>query len=470
VSQVLRDYQQQALLDLSARVRAGERRILLVAPTGSGKTTIAAEMIRRATGKGNGVLFIAHRKELIDQCSTRLDGVGVGHGIIMADHPRWLPWESVQVASIQTLLRRRDKLPAARILIVDEAHHARADSYHTVIDDLYPGAVALGLTATPWRIDGRGLGDLFQSTVVASTPAALIRAGHLVPYTGFAFDRPDLSGVRTTAGDYNEADVAAVMNRRELLGNIVGQWQSHAGGKRTVVFACDVKHSKDICERFRAVGVTAEHLDAKTPKLEREAILARLSSGATTVVCNVAVLTEGWDCPAVECIILARPTQSLALYLQMVGRAMRPNPETGKTVCRVHDHASNIISHGLPDAERDYTLTTNKRKAKLDAEEAAQSIRMCSACYAVFPGTLPACPVCGFVNPKRLRLVSETDEAVAISLEEMKKYARPYVPERESKEAFDAMLAKARERGYKDTWASIRFKEKFGFFPKRAWR
>jgi superfamily II DNA or RNA helicase len=473
--QTLRDYQLNSLNEVRRRVRSGERSVLLCAPTGAGKTTIAASLIESATGKGNGVLFLAHRKELIDQCSARLDQHSVPHGIIMAKHPRWLPHLPVQVASVQTLIRRAEKWkPDARILIVDEAHHARADSYHRIIDDLYPGATVVGLTATPWRIDGRGLGDLFQSVVVAALPRQLIEQGFLVPYTGYAFDRPDLSGVRKTAGDYNEADLAEVMVKRELLGNVVEQWKMHCHGKRTAVFCCDVKHSIKLRDEFLALGVTAEHLDAKTPKEEREAILRRLASGATAVVCNVGVLTEGWDCPAVEVIVMARPTDSLALYLQMVGRGMRPNPETGKTLCRIHDHAGNIIKHGLPDAERDYSLTSDTRKERKGNGEEAVALRTCAACFAIYAATEEKCPVCQHVNPKRERKLRQVDDAVAVPLEEIAKYQegkmRAWVPERQARDVYDALLTTARERGYKGTWAAVRFKERFGFYPRSSWR
>jgi superfamily II DNA or RNA helicase len=280
--------------------------------------------------------------------------------------------------------------------------------------------------------------------------------------------------VRKLGGDYNEADLSEVMGRRELLGNIVGQWKANAGGVRTVVFAVDVAHSQHLCERFREVGVAAEHVDAQTPKTEREAILARLASGATTVVCNVAVLTEGWDCPAVECIIMARPTQSLALHLQMAGRGLRPNEATGKKLCRIHDHAGNIITHGLPDAERDYSLTTDRKANKKASEEQATTLRTCEECFAIYRADLKGCPACGHVNKTKERKPQETDEAVAIPLSEIAKYdakyKRPWVAERSARSFYDQLMQVVRDRGYKERWAAMRFKEKFGFFPRYSWR
>src|SRR4051812_17763633 len=192
--QILRDYQSVALDAIRAKLRSAVRSVLLVAPTGSGKTTIAAEMIRGAVARQGAVLFLAHRKELIDQCSARLDGVGVEHGVIMAGHRRVAPGCPVQVASIPTLVKRLDRLPRATLIVVDEAHHARAGTYGSVLGS-YPGVPVIGLTATPWRLDNRGLGELFEDLVVASTPRELIAAGHLVPFTGFAYDIPDLKGI-----------------------------------------------------------------------------------------------------------------------------------------------------------------------------------------------------------------------------------------------------------------------------------
>jgi DNA repair protein RadD len=267
--QVLRDYQLRALADLRARVGSGRRRVLLVAPTGSGKTTIAAEMIRGAIGRDGAVLFLAHRKELIDQCSQRLDGVGVDHGVVMAQHRRSAPWCPVQVASIPTLAKRLDRLPRATLVIVDEAHHARAGTYSAVLQH-YPSAPVIGLTATPWRLDNKGLGELFEDTVVASTPRELISQGHLVPFTGFAYDVPKLDQVKKVGADYNQHGLELVMAGSKLAGNIVEQWHIHCAGKRTVVFAVTVKHSQDLVQRFREAGVDAEHLDGTTPTSERE--------------------------------------------------------------------------------------------------------------------------------------------------------------------------------------------------------
>lgn len=298
--QTLRPYQREAIDSLRAKLRH-HRRLLLVSPTGSGKTTIAAEMIHSATERGSRILFLAHRKELIDQCSTRLDQFSVPHGVIMSGHPRYQPVLPVQVASVPTLVRRNK--PPADLIIIDEAHHARAGTYQKILDH-YPGVPTIGLSATPWRTDGKGLGELFEDVVVAATIQQLTEDGYLVPATGFAYDAPELAEVRMRGRDYDAEGLELVMGGTAIAGNVVQSYLDHASGKRAVLFAVSVKHSRQLVERFQEAGVRAEHLDGETPKGEREAILARLSSGETTLVSNVGVLTEGWDCLDSETEIL----------------------------------------------------------------------------------------------------------------------------------------------------------------------
>lgn len=470
-AQVLRDYQTDGLdrtRDALRRLRAAQlaQRVLLVAPTGAGKTTIAAEMIRGAVARGGDVLFLAHRKELIDQCSERLDGASIDHEIIMASAGRAAFWAHVRVASVQTLARRMDRLPPATLIIVDEAHHARASTYGSILN-AYPGVPVVGLTATPWRLDNKGLGELFEDIVVVTTTRELIERGYLVPYTGFAYDIPDLSGVKKREGDFATGDLELAMSKSKIVGNIVEQWQLHCSGKRTVLFAVSVAHSRELVARFTAVGVAAEHLDGSMGKQEREGILARFACGATTLVSNVNVLTEGFDLPAIEAVLLARPTLSLGLYLQMVGRGLRT--WVGKDVCRIHDHAGLIARHGLPDADRDYALAFDPKTAK----SKLAPLRTCKACFAVFAGAPARCPVCGEeIEQGGGRSVQEVDgeQVRAVAIEQLRQQVLNGVNERigERQEFYTAMLRKAEERGNKDGWASYQFKNRYGVWPSKS--
>lgn len=463
MKQTLRPYQIDALNRLRDGIRRGVKRQILMIATGGGKTSVAAEMITTAVGRGKRVLFLAHRRELIDQCSARLDQFSIEHGVIMAGHRRYQPMLQVQIASVQTLVRREVK-PRADLIVVDECHHARAGSYQKILD-CYPTAPVVGLSATPWRMDGRGLGELFEEIVVGATTAELIKQGHLVPFTGFAYDAPDLSNVERRGGDYDEHGLELVMGGVRLLGNIVGQWQAHAAGLRTVVFAVTVAHSKEIVERFRHAGVAAEHVDGETPTELRAAILERLRTGETTVVSNVGVLTEGWDLPSCEVCILARPTQSVGLYLQMVGRVLRPAP--GKAVARIHDHAGCIVQHGPPDYERDYSLDADVSVGKRKSAK-PPPMRTCLGCFAIYTPELEACPACGFVDEKARRPPQEIQEATAIPIEEIKAPGR-HAGEGTRRAVLRTLLATAQRKNYKAGWASYRFKAQFGDFPPKGW-
>jgi DNA repair protein RadD len=284
----LRPYQ----TDVINRLRAAaliHRRVLLVAPTGSGKTVIASAIVQGAVAKGKRVLFLAHRRELIDQAASKLWACGIDAGIILAGRrPR--PEQPVQVASVQTLWTRAFRgtsmeAPLADVIVVDEAHHVRAQTYGKILDH-YPNAVVLGLTATPCRGDGRGLGNVFGTLVECPGVQELIDLSFLVPTKVYAPSTPDLSGIRVERGDYVESQLAERVNTDRLVGDIVDHWLRLAEGRKTVVFATGVAHSLHIRDEFRRSGVWAEHIDGTTPIEEREAILKRLSEGTVKVVTN----------------------------------------------------------------------------------------------------------------------------------------------------------------------------------------
>ena len=444
--QTLRDYQVTALESLRAAFRSGKRRVVLIAPTGSGKTTVAAHMVLGAYGR---VLFVAHRKELIDQAHARLLEHGCESGIIMAGHERTA--HRVQVASIQTLIRR--EFPPAELVIIDECHHAAADSYKRLFDFYHCPFV--GLTATPWRTDGRGLKELFDDVVVASTPSKLIEQGHLVRYDGFKYEVPNLDGIRTVGGDYEQRALGLACSSTKVIGDIVAQWKAHASDLQTILFAVNIEHSKMLAEAF--ADVSGETIDHHMSKSERESVLARVRSGETRIICNVGILGEGVDIPDLECAILARPTKSLSLYLQQVGRVMRP--ALGKLSARIHDHGGNVNRHGLPDLDRDYSLeATRKTQPKVDG-----SLRTCPDCFAIF-STAPVCPVCGYVFEVEKRVIAQVGGvAVPLKIEWTRKQQVDW---------FAGELNLARMRGLKPGFAVHRFTDKFpgASIPWGRWR
>jgi superfamily II DNA or RNA helicase len=379
-------YQSAAISRARDAIRAGQRRVLLVAPTGSGKTVLAGFMIQQVAARGGRAVFLAHRKELIDQPSRLLESMAIRHGVVKAGHWRVDPAAPVQVASIQTLEARKQTIEGVTLLIVDEAHRCRSASYERVIAR-HSGAVLVGLTATPWRLDKKGLGSIYHEVIVVATPGELISDGHLVEPRVFAPSAPNMASVGKTGGDWKPAEAAEEMQRSVLVGDMVGHWRKYAEGRRTVCFASTCEHSRKIVEAFTDAGIRAEHVDGHTADGERTAILERLRTGDTTVVCNVDLVTEGYDLPELSCAILARPTESITKYIQMIGRIMRTHES--KTDAIVLDHAGCTVRHGFVSDERDYSIDSATPKAKPISD-----CKVCGSCMAVVPSAARTCPSC----------------------------------------------------------------------------
>ncbi len=446
-----RPYQSAAIRDARSSIASGARRLILRAPTGAGKTLIACGIIESAVEKGRRVLFIAHRRELIDQASAKLDEFGLDHGIVMAQHWRRRPGALVQVASIQTLARR--ELPAADLIIVDEAHLSLAKSYVDLVA-AYPSAVVLGLTATPIRHDGKPLSDLYQDIVHVSDVAQLIRMGYLVRPRHYAPERPDLTAIGVRGGDYAEDALAQAMDKPDLVGNIVQHWRALALGRTTAVFAVNIEHSQHIVGQFLAAGIRAEHVDGTTPKWQRAEILRRFASGETLVVSNVGIFTEGYDNQRISAVILARPTLSLALYLQMAGRGLRTFPD--KSDCIILDHSGCAHAHGFVDEEREWSL---EGKKKSTGSKRIAPVRTCSQCYAAYPVSVRACPECGCVPESAPSEIVEdaSVELVEMSEERIAQLRRSRVKEEAQAQTLAELQALAAARGYKQGWAIKRW-------------
>lgn len=390
--QTLRDYQIEGLERIKQSWKSGARSVLAIAPTGSGKTSLFAFLTMQVAQK-HRVLILVHRRELAEQASNRLREFNVFHGFELAGLPLKRS-ASVQIASVSTLVRRNP--PPADLVICDEAHLSTANTWHSVLSN-YPKAKILGVTATPWRLAGKPLIGAYDSVVVVSTPEALRIGGYLCDFIGFSYKHPDMTGVGVSEGEYNQRDSAAKMQKSLIVDSITQEWERHASHLSTVVFAVTVEHSKQLCARFRAIGATAEHLDGATSLEQRRAILKRVGTGVTRILCNVGVAVEGLDIPRLKCCILARPTKSLARAIQMMGRVRRTFE--GLTA-RIHDHAFVTEQHGLPDDERDYTLT-----ARL---ETPMSLLTCPQCYAIFRGRV--CPECRLIREPEARALPKTVE------------------------------------------------------------
>jgi len=479
----LRPYQVSGIEEVRLRIASGIKRIVFVLATGGGKTVVASSIVASAVAKGSRVLFVAHRRELIRQAWCKLVRNGLAPsdvGVIMAgvegkvvdtiapppsaiakDEELWRlyarrrPAAAVQVASVDTI-RMRAK-PTADLVIFDEAHRSLSPSYVNLAAQ-YPDAVLLGLTATPYRSDNRGLGELYEDLVVIASPRVLVDAGFLVDprvFTVPAAELPDLSRVKLKGGDYDEAQLAAAMDQANLVGDIVDHWKRLAAGVRTVAFAVNVDHSKHIAQRCREAGVPAEHLDGETPTTERDAILGRLERGETLIVSNCGVLCEGWDQPPVKCCILARPTKSTGLYLQQAGRILRPWQGQAAIIL---DHAGCALEHGLPTEDREFSLDPPKRRRRSEKDD-APSCKTCENCYAVLPTATRICPSCGhefLVEERALEeAAGELVEVRAATIEE-------------KRAAWDRLCAERGER--KPGWVFHRYLEIFGVKPPSGWR
>jgi DNA repair protein RadD len=463
----LRSYQSQAIVDIELAINDAEAP-LYVLPTGAGKTVVAAQIIERAVAAGKRVLVLTHRREILKQTSLKLSGGNFEHGLIQAGLNVDLEYP-VQIASIQTLwarCMRTDKvpLPAANVIIIDEAHHAAARTWRNIIE-AYPNARRIGLTATPCRSDGRGLGNYFTRIIEGPQIPELIADKGLVPTIYYAPVDPDLRGVHTRQGDYVVSQLADRMNRDDLVGDIVSNWHKFAERRRTLVFCVDVAHSVHVKDEFIESGVKAEHIDGGTPKTERDAALARLASGETELITNCMVLTEGFDLPSIGCIVLARPTKQIGLFRQMAGRGLRPAP--GKNNLILIDHSGAVFRHGLLEDRVEWTLDVTKRadNPTHSSRSQAQTSRLieCSQCSALRTAG-EKCPHCGFFPQRRPDLIVFREGELARINKNSRSAASAYDPNERMRWHAELTYIAA-ERGYRPGWAAHKYKEKFGTWP-----
>lgn len=462
----LRPYQEQAVESIRSTLRTMRppRNAILQAETGSGKTVCATELIRRCWLLGRRAIFIARGRELVHQCCRQLDEAGVPYGVLM----RGRGWnrERVQVASKDTLhswcVRRKVmEPPPADLVILDECHLSMAKTWR-VLFEVYAGAVFVGLTATPARGDGRGLGAVWKGMVQAIPTSKLIGMGFLVPTRVFAPYRPDLKKLkRDHNGDYDRHDAAERMDRPVLVGNVVEHWKELGEGRQTVVYGCTVAHALHLCEEFRKAGVRAAHVDGATETDLRDEIMGQIADGVLQVVTNVGVLQQGVDIPALSCAVLARPTRSLVLFRQICGRIKRPHP--GKKDCVLIDHSGSVYHSwiGMPDEDIDWTLDEDEkieeRRERMRSPDAPLPVH-CPNCHAFFLRG-PQCPECGHLVRKQARpkasasgKLVEVDGGKPAKVVDRNRY-------------WNYCLAVMAHRGRSAAAAGMMYKAKFGDWP-----
>lgn len=445
----LRSYQEQAIQSLRAAYAAGHRAPLLCLPTGGGKTVILATIAAQAAAKGRRVLILVHRRELIQQTASKLQWVGLEHGIIAAGHPA--SDHPVQVASVQTLVRRLAGMTwQPSLVIIDEAHHAAAGSWRQILEH-WPDAYRLGVTATPCRLDGRGLSEAFDHLALGPSVADLINAGFLSQARIYAPPVvADLSGIKRRAGDYANNQAAAAMDQPTVTGDAIAHYQRLAAGQQAIAFCCNVAHAISVCDSFKTAGITAALLLGNTT--DRDQVVGQYAAGAVRVLVTVDVVSEGFDVPAASCAILLRPTQSVGLYLQQVGRVLRPAP--GKPHALILDHVGNVTRHGFPDDPREWSLTEGVVRSR---GTAAPSVRTCPECFAAFKPQ-PQCPVCGaqcapIRSTKIRQIMGELKELKRESIQQRIAERDRAKRERQAARTLPQLLALAKERGYALGWA-----------------
>ena len=458
----LREYQTDAIEKMRASLRSGNHNVILQAACGSGKTIIAAEIVKCALEKGNNVIFLQNRRDLVHQTVQKFEDYGLGDyiGVVMAGEEPSLG-KPLQVVSIQTYGRRiklgGDWELKAKLVIFDECHSAVAKTYKEIIDQ-YKDSTILGLTATPCRADGRGLGAIYDDIVPCVGISELIGMGYLVPMIHYGPAAPDLEKIKITAGDYNKKELGNVMDQPKLVGDIYDNWMEICEGRQTIIFAVNVKHSKHIRDLFNRRGVVCEHIDAHTNDEDRVGVYNRFESGDTRILTNVGICTEGSDFPFVKCIVIARPTKSYGRYIQMAGRGLRP--DKGKSDCILLDHSGCIEQHGLVDDGMVWSLN-DKEKAwkKPKMKEKKEHPLTCEMCSHVFCGK--RCPRCGF----EVKDYGKKIEAIEAKLEQIGEKGKKKATT-EDKRIFYGMLTYYRRmKGYQEGWAAHKFKSKFGIWP-----
>lgn len=438
----LRDYQNELIEGIYQSMSKGNTKIMVVSPAGSGKSVTMSEIARRATDKGNRVLFIVHRRELVNQ----IKGTFAANDVDM---------DLCHVGMVQTVSNRikRGKELTPSIILVDEAHHSMAKTYLNIFES-FNNAYVLAFTATPWRMSGRGFTDIFQDLIVGKTVQWLIDNNRLAPFKYYSVNLMDDDKLKkNSTGDFSDASITLSMEP-QIYGDVIKNYKKFADGQKTIVYTHNVQSSKEVAEKFISNGYAAKQVDGKTPKVEREKAMELFRSGEITILVNAELYGEGVDVPDCECVILLRPTMSLTLFIQQTMRSMRYQPNKLATII---DHVGNYARHGLPNTEHNWNVHF-KGERKKSKDNDAIPIKECPECYSVIESSYSICPACGFEFPQEREetelLIDEDAE-----LEEVDdKIITLTLKEPEECESVEELYQLAKQKGYKPGWAYIQAK------------
>lgn len=425
----LRYYQKNVIEGVRQAIRAGARLPLVVVPTGGGKTPTAGFIAHQSSSNGKRVLFVAHRQELVTQASLTFAKLGIRHQLVVAGQQakeiESQQWRTigrsmvdskalVTVASVQTYIRRMEALPDPDVILIDEAHHVSKGNTWGKVFDAYPKAIGVGFTATPERLDGKGLGahadGYFQQLVMGPQVQELIDGGYLAQPEVYVPDVIDMRGAKKSGGDYTRGAAKERMGAA-VYGSAVDHYGRLCPGEPAVAFCVDVGAAQDVAEQFRAAGWAATSVDGTLSDTERRERLGGLASGKYQVVTSADLIGEGLDIPAIRAAIMLRPTDSLGLYRQQAGRALRPAP--GKSSAIILDHVGNTLKHGLITDEIEWTLDGRKGRGGNGPSEPDINVRQCPECFFAHEPQ-PTCPHCGFVYPHQGRTLKQVEAELKI--------------------------------------------------------
>ena len=461
-----RPHQVKALDGIRSAIVSGSRRMMLDLPTGAGKTVVAAHIVSGARAKGNRLVFCVPSLSLIGQTFSRFQENGIDPadmGIIQADHPWTRPSAPVQIASAQTLARR--ERPITDLVVIDEAH-VRHKIYETWMAEK-PELPFIGLSATPWAT---GLGKLYDTLIKPVTLADLIEQGYLSPFRAYAPSHPDLSGVKISHGDYQEDELGEAMSKPTLVADVVSTWLEKGRGRPTLCFAVNRNHAAKLAYEFNKAGVRVAYVDAFTTREEREEIGRRFAALEIEVVVNIGVLTTGvdWD---VRCLILARPTKSEMLYVQIVGRALRT--AEGKDHALILDHSDTMLSLGLPTEIHHDRLSMGKAadaKAKAEKDKKPSTPKICKACSCLLAPRQRECGECGMPQFGATGVIETAGELVELGAGHVRgEKPKPVIERLQAmgkREIYGMLKTMERKGGWKYGVMEYRFKDIFGSFAR----
>lgn len=359
----LRPYQQDLVSRTSLSWRKGHKAPCIVLPCGGGKSVIVAEIAKRTTENGRLVLFLVHRKELCDQIRATFKWWGVDMDLC-------------NIMMVQTASRRLERMEKPALIITDENHHSKAASYKKIYEH-FSDSYRVGVTATPVRIDGSGLGDVNDDLIVGVSAKWLIENKCLAPYDYYAPEGTDMSSLKIKNGEFDMKEAEKLLDEKCIYGDAIKHYKKFAEGMKAVCYCVSVRYSEMMAEQFTKAGIPAAHIDGTTPKARRDKIINDFRDGKILILCNVDLISEGFDVPDCSCAILLRPTKSLTLYIQQSMRCMRY--KEGKRAV-ILDHVGNVRRFGMPDDDREWSLDTVKKEKVPEFQVIA-----CEKCFFTFP-------------------------------------------------------------------------------------